>query len=109
MKNFSKDIRLSLRNDLNKLSVFLSVRCYNCDAFIALSIPQIRGFWPSLMLLLQKIDVQVINATVSNCANNSFHCIHVKIPASSDIDSDDLESLLGAFIVQELGVIPCKD
>ncbi|KAH7287562.1 hypothetical protein KP509_32G062600 [Ceratopteris richardii] len=69
----------SLRNDLNKLSVFLSVRCYNRDGFIALSIPQIRGFWPSLMLLLQKVDVQVINATLSNCANNSFLCIHVKV------------------------------
>ncbi|KAH7287557.1 hypothetical protein KP509_32G062200 [Ceratopteris richardii] len=107
MGNNSKYDPFTSQNGLNVISVFLSVHCCSPDAFIALSVPQNRGFWPALMLLLQQIDAQVVSATLSTCANKSFHFIHAQVPTGSDIDNDDLETLLTALIVQELGVMPC--
>ncbi|KAI5062164.1 hypothetical protein GOP47_0022703 [Adiantum capillus-veneris] len=71
-------------------SAAVSVQFCNLDAFITIRVPKRRGLLSAFMLLLQHIEFQVLNATLSTTENTSFHSIHAQIPNETNIDRDDL-------------------
>ncbi|KAI5061186.1 hypothetical protein GOP47_0023691 [Adiantum capillus-veneris] len=102
MGNQHKSNPFCAHNELTMLSASVCVQFCDSDAFITISVPKRPGFWPAFMLLLQNIDFEVLNATLSTTASTSSHHIHAQIPDETDINSDDLQFRFEALILEEL-------
>lgn len=95
-------------NELNVSCATISVQFSDPDAYINLSVPKRRGLWPAIMLLLQELNFEIVNATLTTSSNADFHCIHAQIPDGSNIDSEELHCTFEALIVEQLGILACR-
>eukprot|EP00250_Pteridium_aquilinum_P028306 c36927_g1_i1 orf=191-523(-) len=109
MGNGSRSNPYTPRNELNMLSVQVSVCVFNgVDACITLNVPKKKGIWPAIMQTLYTHNIEVVNATLTTTSMMDFHCIHCKLDEDSGLGSEDLESLFDDLCIRELSIKPCR-
>lgn len=83
-------------------TVEVTVRLSGNDLFVTLNAPKKRGVWSGVLMLLQRYNVEVVNATLATSGESNFHCIHGKVAKVSKIQNIDLQDKLEELIVKEL-------
>lgn len=71
------------------------VRFCSRDAFITLNSPKRKGVWSGILQVMHEQDMEVLNVTLSTSNDDiDYHCIHAKIPATSELRAHELQKML---------------
>lgn len=75
------------------------VRFCGRDAFITLNSPKRKGVWSGILQVLHEQDMELLNVTLSTSNDIDYHCIHAKIPATSELRAHELQKMLEEVVI----------
>ncbi|MCO5572132.1 hypothetical protein L7F22_025883 [Adiantum nelumboides] len=80
-------------------SADVAVRFCGREAFITLNSCKSKGVWSGILQILHEQELDIFNVTLSSGNEMDHHCIHARIPKTSNIRAQQVEKLLQDLIV----------